>query len=158
LPTRPLGARHQHLLQPLWWPLPGSSVAAPMGPALDVSFDYGGGCCWTRAVPPKGATINVSFDYGGACRRTHQQHPQGVRHRCFLQPRWWPPPDSPAAPPMGPAIDVSCSYGGGCHRTSPQHPLRGPPSTSCLATVVTAVGPAGSIPEGGPPQMTCSKW
>jgi hypothetical protein len=37
------GARHRHLLQLRWWPLPKLPAAHPRGPAIDIIFNFGGG-------------------------------------------------------------------------------------------------------------------
>jgi hypothetical protein len=93
---------------------------------------------------PQGSAIDVfNFD-GGRCR-TCRQHPQGSR-RQRLQLRWWPLSDLPPAPPKGPAIDV-LNFGGGRCRTCRQHPPGGPLSTSSMS-VVAAVGPTASTPQG----------
>jgi hypothetical protein len=33
-------------------------------------------------------------------------NPQGARHQCQLQLRWWPLPDPTGSTPKGPTIDI----------------------------------------------------
>jgi hypothetical protein len=46
--SAPQGTHHQRLLQPRWWPLPDPPTVPPRGPAIDVFFNLGGGCCRTH--------------------------------------------------------------------------------------------------------------
>jgi hypothetical protein len=60
------GACHRHLLQLQWWLLLELSTAPPWGPAIDVFFNFGGGCCWS-----------------------YWQHLPGGSHQGLIQPQWW---------------------------------------------------------------------
>jgi hypothetical protein len=135
-------------------------VTPPRGPAIDVFFNFSGGCCrryqqhplgarprrllqlrsWLLserpAAPPKGGAIDVFFNFGGGCCQRYQQHPQGAWHQCLLQLRWWLLLEIPAATPRRPAIDVFLNFSGGyCRRY--QQP-GDPPSTSSSTSVVGA--------------------
>jgi hypothetical protein len=57
-------------------------------------------------------------------------------------------PDPPAAHPRGPTIDAIFKLGGGRCRTRQQRTPGGPPSTSSSNSVVDAVGPTDSAPQG----------
>jgi hypothetical protein len=95
---------------------------------------------------PKGPAINI-FSFGGGRYRSYRQHARGPAINVSnFKLRWWPLPDMPVAPSRGPAIDIS-SFGGGHDWPCQQHPKRGPPSTSS-ASVVAAIGPAASTPQG----------
>jgi hypothetical protein len=91
----------------------------PRGPATDVVFNLGDGCCWTRqqclpGSPPSTSSSNSVVD---ASR----------------------PTDST---PRGPTIDVIFKIGGGCYQTCRQSLPVGPPLTSSSNLVVDAAGSA----------------
>jgi hypothetical protein len=59
--------------------------STPMGPAIDVIFNFSGGRC-----------------------RIHRQHPQEARHRRPLQLWWWPLLD-PLTAPLGDPPSMPCN-------------------------------------------------
>jgi hypothetical protein len=109
------GAHHRRLLQLRWWLLPEIPTAPLRGPAIDVFFNFGGGCCrrYQEHLPGAPPSTSSSTSMVAAAGGTDSTS-QGPRHRCLLQLRWWLLPEIPAAPPRGPTIDVFFNFSGDC--------------------------------------------
>jgi hypothetical protein len=143
------GAHHRCLLQLRWWLLPEIPTAPLRGPAIDVFFNFGGGCCrryqqHLPGAPPSTSSSTSMVATAGGTDSTSQ----GPRHRCLLQFRWWLLPEIPATPPRGPTIDVFFNFSGGyCWRYRQHLPVT-PPSTSSSISVVAAVGDIDSNSQG----------
>jgi hypothetical protein len=121
-------------------------AAPPRGPALDVIFNLGGGCCQThRQRPPWGLPSTPSSTSVVDAAGPADSAPQGACHSSTLMVDADGPTDSA---PLGPTIDVVFHISGRHCWTRHQHPPRGPPSTSSSISVVDADRPASSAPRG----------
>jgi hypothetical protein len=117
------GARHRCLLQLWWWLLLEILTTPPRGLPSTSSSTSMVAAAGDTGSTPRGAAIDVFFNFGGGCCQKYRQHPsggppstsspasvvpaagdtgstsQGGCHRRLLQPRWWLMPEIPAAPP-----------------------------------------------------------
>jgi hypothetical protein len=79
--TAPPGGRHRCLLQLRWWMLPKIPIAPLRGAAIDVFFNFGGGCCqkyWQH--PPGGLPSTPSSTSVVATAENTDNTPQGAHH------------------------------------------------------------------------------
>jgi hypothetical protein len=55
-------ARYRRLLQLRWWLLPKLLAAPPRGAAIDILFNFSGGCCRSYRHHPQGLAIDISLN------------------------------------------------------------------------------------------------
>jgi hypothetical protein len=104
----------------------GKGRQPPRGPAVDVFFNFGGGCCRSYRQHPLGAPPSMSSSTSVvAATEATGSTPKGARHRHLLQLQWWLLSELPATPPREPAIDVFFNFGGGSYRSYRHHPPGG---------------------------------
>jgi hypothetical protein len=135
------GARHRYLLQLRWWLLPEIPTTPLRGSAIDVFFNFGGGCCrrYQQHLPRGPPSTSSSTSVVGAAEDTGST-PRAPPSMSSLASVVAADGDTDNTALGGPTIDVFFSFGGGCCQRYWHHPQGGQPSTCSLASVVVAAG------------------